>query len=115
MTFFSLFLSVVSAPVGAAAIALITDGIPGCDFRTGRIDRFCIPNFLAHVIQLVFSLLGLFFLLNAMFAGYEIAIGSATGSGKEAGVRRLQWAIIGFAVSVCSFLIVDLIVTVLLN
>ena len=96
-------------------IAIITNGIPGCDFITGRLTADCIPSFIAHLIQIIFSLLGLFFLVNVMYAGYEIAIGAATGGGREAGVRRLQWAIIGLAVSICSFLILDLVLTVLLG
>lgn len=111
-----LLLALPLTPVPAYALpALITNGIAGCDFQTGQLTVYCIPNFIAHVIQIVFSLLGLFFLLNVMFAGYEIAMGSATGSGKEAGIRRLQWAIIGFSVSVCAFLIIDFIATILLT
>ncbi len=116
MTLQTILAAIALTPAPATAFwAIISDGIAGCDFQTGQMNEFCIPNFIAHIIQIIFSLLGLFFLLNAMFAGYEIAMGSATGSGKESGVRRLQWAIIGFAVSVCAFLIVDLIVTVLIG
>ncbi|TSC79181.1 MAG: hypothetical protein G01um101425_818 [Candidatus Peregrinibacteria bacterium Gr01-1014_25] len=99
----------------AAQFALITGGIPGCDFKTGMHTAECVPMFIAHLVELLFSLLGLFFLVNVMYAGYEIAIGAATGSGRESGMRRLQWAIIGFVVSVCAFLIIDLAATVLVG
>lgn len=98
----------------AQGMAIITN-IPGCDFNTGRLNAACIPAFIAHIIQILFSLIGLFFLVNVMYAGYEIAIGAATGGGRESGVRRLQWSIIGFAVSVCSFLILDLVLTILIG
>ena len=110
------FVSLLTEDASAQAFrSVITDGIPGCDFATGRLTATCIPFFVAHLIQLVFSLLGLFFLLNVMYAGYEIAMGAATGGGRESGMRRLQWAIIGFAVSVGSFLILDLAITVFIG
>lgn len=99
----------------AQGFAIITNGLLGCDFVTGRLNAACIPSFIAHLIQLLFSLLGLFFLINVMFAGYEIAMGAATGGGRESGVRRLQWSIIGLAVCICSFVILDLVITVLIG
>ena len=105
------------APTTANAqfTSIITSGISGCDFLTGRITSDCIPSFIAHLIQILFSLIGIFFLVNVMYAGYEIAIGAATGGGREAGLRRLQWAIIGLAVCICSFLILDLVLTILIG
>jgi hypothetical protein len=92
----------------------IITNIPGCDFVTGKMTSACVPMFIAHLIQFVFSLAGVFFILNVMFAGYQIAIGSVPGVGdKEKGKARLTWSIIGFVVTAFSFLIMDLILSVL--
>lgn len=84
-----------------------------CDFTTGKISAGCIPLFVGHLVQIVFSLLSAFFLLNVIFAGYQIAMGSWTGD-KANGKDRLTWSIIGLVISVCAFLILDLIVSVVL-
>lgn len=83
-----------------------------CDFVTGNISAGCIPLFIGHIIQLVFGLISAFFLLNVIFAGYQIAMGSWTGD-KANGKDRLTWSIIGLVISICAFLILDLVVSVI--
>lgn len=88
------------------------DGKP-CDFATGKISAGCIPLFVGHLVEIIFSLISAFFLLNVIFAGYQMAMGSWTGD-KANGKDRLTWSIIGLVITVCSFLILDLIVSVVL-
>lgn len=95
-----------------AQVGIIQFGIPGCDFVTGRLWSICIPSFIAHVVQFIFSLLGVFFLANVMVAGYQIAMSGITGD-KEAGKRRLTWSIVGLVVAICAFVILDLIISVI--
>lgn len=95
----------------AQNFSVITD-IPGCDFKTGVLTASCIPNFIAHLIQLLFSLVSIFFLINVMYAGYQIALGYIRGE-KAEGIDRLRWSIIGLVISVCSFLILDLGVSII--
>lgn len=90
---------------------IITNTIPGCDFQTGRFHADCIPRFIAHVIRLVFMLTGMFFVINVMIAGYQIAIGSVIGD-KEKGKSRLWWSIIGFGASACCFMLIDAVMTI---
>ncbi len=102
-------------PTGAHAQAIfgvIQDGIPGCNFTTGRLTALCVPNFIAHLVALIFGLLGIFFLGNVMFAGYQIAVSGLTGD-KEAGKKRLTWSIIGLIVAICAFVIMDLVLSVI--
>lgn len=101
-------------PTRAFAIGLITDGIEGCDFQTGVLQASCIPNFIAYVIELIFGLIGVICLVTIMYAGYEIAIGSATGD-TTGGKQRLTYALIGLVVCICAFLIVDFVVSALIN
>lgn len=107
--------SLLLLPSAAAAqLPGIITTIPGCDFVTGRFTAMCIPMFIAHLIKFVFSLAGVFFVLNIMFAGYQIAIGSVPGLGdKEKGKTRLLWSILGFMTTVFSFVILDLVLSVL--
>lgn len=101
-------------PLAARAQGIIQTGIQGCDFTTGRLSSACIPNFVAHLIGFIFSLLGVFFLGNVMYGGYQIALGGITGD-KEAGKRRVTWAVIGLGVAICCFIILDLILSVITN
>lgn len=88
---------------------LTSDG--GCDYTTGRIKAKCIPILIGHLVQVIFSLIGVFFLLNVIFAGYEMMIGSVKGEGLSDGKERLKWSIGGFIAAACSYLIIDLVLT----
>lgn len=87
-------------------------GLPGCDFATGRHTAACIPQFIGHVIVQVFQVISALFILNILFAGYQYAMGSISGE-KEGGKDRLKWSIVGLIVSVTSFLILDIVLTVI--
>ena len=86
----------------------VITNIPGCDWFTGYLDAECIPLFVAHLITLVFGFLGVFFVINVMVAGYQLAIGSLKGD-KGPGVERLRWSIYGFILTACAYLILDLV------
>ena len=99
--------------VGSIDQGIITGTVTGCDFQTGQLTRECIPNFVAHVIDVVFQLTGTFFILNILYAGYQIALGPITEN-KEAGKNRLRWALIGAFLTVCSFVLVDAVLNVII-
>ena len=102
------------ATAHAQTLGLLKEGIPGCDFASGNIKPSCIPNFIAYAIELIFGLIGLLCLVNIMYAGYQIALGSSGVVGsKEAGKERLQWSLIGLAISVSAFLILDFVASAL--
>lgn len=90
----------------------IITNLPGCDFVTGRLTAACVPIFVGHLITLVFSVVSAFFILNVMYAGYQIAMGSWTGE-KSEGKDRVTWSVIGLVVTVCSYLILDLAISVI--
>jgi hypothetical protein len=83
-----------------------------CNITTGEMEAACIPELIGHLIEVVFGVISVFFLLNVIFAGYQIAMGSWTGE-KSQGKDRLTWSIIGLVVSVCCFLILDLVISVI--
>lgn len=108
----ALFLTALFAvPSVSAQPAIITNTLPGCDFTTGKLTAACIPLFIGHLIQVVFSLVSILFILNIIFAGYQFAIGAWSGE-KSKGKDRLLWSIIGLIVCASAFLILDVVLTV---
>lgn len=88
---------------------LTTEG--GCDYVSGRIQAKCVPILIGHLVQVIFSLIGVFFLLNVIYAGYEMLFSAAKGDTGSEGKTRLFHSIGGFVAAACAYLIVDLVVT----
>ncbi len=93
---------------------IVAEGIDGCDFVTGNVRAKCIPNYIAYLVKLLFGLIGLIFVVNVMIAGYQIAIGAATDD-KTSGKQRLYYSVIGVFVSTCAFLLIDFVISALIN
>ena len=89
--------------------------IGDCDFATGDIHFGCIPLYVAYLIQVAFSLIGGVCLIEIIIAGYQITVSGFSGGDKSAGYGRLRWALIGLAIAVLSYLIVDTLVSALLS
>jgi hypothetical protein len=89
----------------------VLGGVSACDFQTGKLTAACIPIFIAHLIQFV----GILFVLNVMYAGYQLAIAYIGESDKGAGKDRLKWSIAGLVICTCSYLILDLVLNVVLG
>lgn len=106
--------SLILLPFAAHAQGIIVNGIAGCSFSNGALRAACIPNFVAHLIQFVFGLIGVFFLGSVIVAGYQMATSGITGD-KESGKRRLTWSIIGLFVSICAFVIIDMFIAVIVQ
>lgn len=102
-------------PMAASAQqpSIIRFGIDGCDFVTGKLEAKCIPMFIGETIVFVFSLIGIFFIINIMYAGYQIAFGGAGIVEEGAGKQRLKWSIIGFIACACAFVILDAILSIM--
>lgn len=98
--------------VSAQGLSIITSGIPGCNFQTGKLEAQCIPQFIGHVIVVVFQVISVLFLINVMFGGYQIAMGAWQGE-KTAGKDRLTWSVAGLIVSVSIFTILDFLLNVI--
>lgn len=107
------FLPFMVEGTSAQTPGVIMEGLTGCDFTTGRLLAACIPVFIGHIIQLVISLIGSIFVINVMIGGYQYAIGSLQGDGADKGKNRIFWSIIGLIAALCSYLILDLVLTLL--
>lgn len=78
-----------------------------CDFTTGELHFYCIPLYVAHLIEFFFFSLGFFCILQVMFAGFQIASANLLGNDKEAGFGRLRWALIGLTIAILAYVIID--------
>lgn len=102
----------LGAQTAFAQPTILTNLGSDCNFITGELAAACIPRFIGHLVTTVFSILSIFFLINVMIAGYQIAMGAWTGE-KSAGKDRLFWSIAGLVISVSVFLLLDLALTVI--
>lgn len=109
-----LLAGLVAAPARAQDFALIAEGIEGCDFVTGIFDISCIPNYIAFLIKMIFGATGMIFMINVMVGGYQMALSGVTED-KASGKNRIIYSIIGFVVCASSFLLVDFVVSALIN
>lgn len=96
-------------PQNAHAFAIITTGIPGCNFATGDVHANCVIAFIAHVIRQIFSLSAALSFIAIIWGGYEYALGNMVG-GKEKGLTRLRWGIIGMIMSAFSLFILSFVI-----
>jgi hypothetical protein len=95
---------------------LIPEGgqIGNCNFITGDIHFDCIPLYIAYLVRTVFGLIGSIALIEIIISGYQMAISGFSGD-KTAAKNRLTWSLIGLALSVFAWLIVDTILTVFIS
>ena len=116
-----LLLALLPAPAFALTPYLLPEsGTLGgtCDFVTGEMHFECIPLYLAYLIKVIFGMLGTFCLLQIILAGYQWMITGipGSGSGDTSGPKaRLKNALFGLGFALLSFLITDLIVSVLIG
>ena len=103
----------LKVPASYAQSLIPEDGaIPGgdCNLITGDLHATCIPDYLQYLIGVFFTFIGVFFFIMIVFAGYQIALGSAFGD-KEAGKNKLKNAIFGFIISALSFFIIKFVLS----
>lgn len=94
-------------PAQTHAFALVTNGISGCsNFATGDVHIDCVTGFITHVITQIFTLCAAVSLIAIMWGGYEYAFGNLVG-GKEKGMARIRWGILGMIISAFSLFILS--------
>jgi hypothetical protein len=85
-----------------------------CDFVTGKLKPECIPRFIGFLIQQVFAFVSILFILNVIYAGFQIAKGAWDGE-KSKGKDRLKWSIGGLIICASAYLILDVVLQVVLG
>lgn len=111
----SIFLGALTAALPAFAQEFIpsSGAIGGCNFVTGEFDFDCVPIYTGYLVKVIFAMTGGFALAEIVKSGYEIAVSGISGD-KEKGKKHLTWALLGLALSICSFLVVDFVISTLL-
>jgi hypothetical protein len=99
-----------TATAYATTPSIITED-SGCDFVTGQIEASCVPEFIAHVIQTVFTFTGGICFILILISGYRLLVSVVTGGDKTQGMEMLRWAVVGFVVSALTFFIIDFVIS----
>ncbi len=106
-----LLFNIALLPLPAAAQSIIEEGIEGCDFESGEIHAECVPNFIAHLIEIIFMFTGVICLVMLMIGGYQYVLGEAMGASKDKAKATIRFAIVGMIVSALCFFIIDFVVS----
>lgn len=105
-----LYPSIALGQLSTPTIIPVTGMIGRCSFVQGTMHFDCIPLYVAYLIGFVFSLVGTICLIQIIISGYQVAIAAAFAGDRAGALSRLRYALIGFAVCVLAYFIVNLIV-----
>ena len=86
---------------------------PGCNFVTGDIHFDGVPLYIGYLIKFLLGMAGGFFMFGMIIAGYKYMFGSISGSGTEAGKKEIIGRLVGLAIIIFSYLLVDTILELL--
>lgn len=84
------------------------DTAMSCGIKTGRIDMWLIPYYIVRVIDFALLLSGILAVLFIVIGGYLFIVGSYTDE-KEKGKKTIMYALLGLALSLLSYTVVNLI------
>jgi hypothetical protein len=102
--------SVLPVSAGAQMISLFGDDVPcKSKFLSGEVTADCVPQYIAYVIQQVFSFTGAVALIVIMVGGFQYALGTVAG-GKDKAKATIQFGIVGMIVSALAFFILSFII-----
>jgi len=82
----------------------------GCAIKTGRISLKLIPYFISYFANFLLSLVGLISMLFIVIGGYFYIYGGLTEN-KEKGKKTIYHALLGMAVAILSWVIINVIIS----
>ncbi len=103
-------LLLVPAAAWAQNLPIIPPDLNGCNFITGELSFECVPNYIGYLLKVIFGLSGGVALTKILIAGYKITVAGFQGGDSGEGKKEITAALIGLAVCVFAFLIVDTII-----
>jgi len=80
----------------------------GCAIKTGRISLQMIPYFISYISNFLLSIVGLICVLFIVLGGYQYVAGGLTEN-KERGKKYIYHALLGMAVAILSWIIVNVV------
>ncbi|MCT4591914.1 MAG: pilin [Candidatus Gracilibacteria bacterium] len=107
--FFAFWLTFLATCKSAYADWSVIPGSMYDKFKTGEFTTDDIIEFAMHIMQLLIELAGVFAVLMIMIGGYRYVIGSFYDDTDE-GKNTLKYSIIGFAVCILAWIIVEFII-----
>jgi hypothetical protein len=84
------------------------DNLLGCAIKTGRISLQMIPYFISYISNFLLSIIGLICVLFIVLGGY-FYIAAGLTEGKEKGKKYISHALLGMAVAILSWIIVNVV------
>ncbi len=96
-----------------------TGGAPNCAdladaFRSGIFTWDCIASYVYYLINFVLGFTIAFALIMIMYNGYRYVLGPLTGEGTNEGAKKgIMYALMGTAVGLLAYIIVDSILVAL--
>lgn len=85
--------------------------ILGCAIKTGRISLQMIPYFITYISNFLLSIVGLISVLFIVLGGYQYVAGGLTDK-KEKGKEYIKHALMGMAIAILAWIIVNTIITI---
>lgn len=82
----------------------------GCAIKTGRISLQMIPYFMVYIINFALGLVGLVSVLFIVVGGYYYVFGGLTEGSKDKGKKAIEFALMGMAVALLAWTIVNVII-----
>ncbi len=80
---------------------------PGCNFITGEFGFHCVPIYIGMLMKILFGFAAGIALTEIIYSGYQIAFGGLQGGDTSGPRMRILYALLGLAVSVFAFAIID--------
>lgn len=102
-----LFLNEKGVPISTTHTINFRDSALSCGIKTGRIELWLAPFYLVRVIDFALLLAGLASVFFIILGSYHMIIGSYTED-KEKGKKTIMYALLGLALSLLSYTIVNL-------
>lgn len=107
----------VIIPSAHAQYTIIPDfgtSIPGCDFLYGNFDWVCFPFYIQYLANLVVTFTLTLCIIMLIYNGYRYAVGPVLGQGTNEGAKKgIFFALLGAAISLLAYIIVDVVFTAL--
>lgn len=85
------------------------ENLLGCAVKTGRVSLQMVPYFVVYLINFILSLIGLVSVLFIVIGGYYYVFGGLTED-KEKGKKTIYHALLGMAVALLAWTIVNVII-----
>lgn len=108
-TVLDLLLSIIAVPLAYAAPTGINPP-PTCNFQLGITGFFCIRDYISVLTEVVIGFCASICLIRIIIAGFKYMLGPATGDSSDGAKKDIINAILGLAVCLLTYIIIETVV-----